>query len=57
MIGHLEMTDFAGAQLAPVEQKQYLFFGIPMVGHVQDLGDCDLDAALLLALTDQSLFR
>jgi hypothetical protein len=55
MIGDLQMAHLACAQLASIEQKEHFLFGIPMVGHLENLGNFHLDATLLLAFADQGL--
>jgi hypothetical protein len=52
----LEVLNLACSKLAPIEEEQHFFFRIAMVGHVEDAGHFDLDAALLTALADDCGF-
>ena len=57
MIGNLQVTHFACAQLASIEQEEHFFFGIPVVGDLQNPGNLHLDATLLFAFANQGLLR
>ena len=55
MVGNLQMTHFARAKPTAIEEQEYVLFWVAVVGHLEDLGHLDLDAALLPALSNQRL--